>query len=103
MVGGTLTTHGPAAPLVKFPGVIIAISNRAPTGTNDGSIVDHVGFVARDGLELLRKLQAASVTVTMDTRSHSGSFYTPEGLKVEIRERILRSRPRSLSTTYSFS
>ena len=86
MVGGTLTTHGPAAPLVIFPGVIIAVSSRAPTGTNDGSIVDHVGFVARNGLELLSKLQAANVTVTMDTNSRGGSFYSPEGLKVEIRE-----------------
>ena len=86
MVGGTLTTHGPAAPIVKFPGVLIAVSNRAPTGTNDGSIVDHVGFVARNGLELLRKLQVANVKVTMDMISHGGSFYSPEGLKVEIRE-----------------
>ena len=48
--------------------------------------MDHVGFVARNGLELLRNLQTAGVTVTMDTISHGGSFYSPEGLRVEIRE-----------------
>ena len=96
MLGGTVAKHGVAAPLVKFPGVLIAFAKRTPSGGSEGSIVDHVGFVARNGLELLKKLEAANVKVTVDTKSHGGYFYSPEGVKVEVTEQP------SLSTAIAF-
>lgn len=93
MFGGVATKHGVATPLVKFPGVLIAFAKRTPTGGTEGSIVDHVGFAARNGLDLLKKLQAANLKVTMDTKSHGGYFYSPEGVKVVITEKSSLSTP----------
>src|SRR5689334_20235826 len=47
-LGGTAVKVGPLE-AVKFPGVLIILRQAEPAGGSAGTIVDHVGFLVKDG------------------------------------------------------
>lgn len=74
--------------LIKFQGTFLILRAAKPTGDSAASIVNHIGFLTRNGAENIarwRTLTGAKVEV--NAAGTGGFFTTPDGLRVEIPER----------------
>lgn len=80
---GTLTA-------VKLPNMLIAFRQAEPTGSSEGTVMDHFGFKVRDIAAVLQGWRAAGYQVTREFTGAEGfpnAYLTgPDGLKIEVQE-----------------
>lgn len=91
-LGGTPTKVGPFE-AAKFPGVVIILRQAEPTGGSAGSIVDHVGFLVKDGPASVATFRALGTRMELNASGRGGFFYTPDGLRLEMPERPTQATP----------
>src|SRR5215470_1591366 len=60
--GGEFVEKGPLA-AVKWPNMLVALTQRAPTGPSQGTPMDHFGFKVRSMPDTLTALRAAGYQV----------------------------------------
>ena len=89
MFGGVWVQKGPLM-TVKFPNMLIAFQQRAPSGPSQGTVMDHFGFKVRSMPEMLAAVRAAGYTVQSEFTGAEGFpnayFLGPDGLRVEMQE-----------------
>jgi len=85
-LGGTPTKVGQNEG-IKFPGVLILLRQGEPSGGSAGSIVDHVGFLVKDGPASVATFRTLGTKMELNASGRGGFFYTPEGLRLEMPER----------------
>ena len=61
-LGGEIVTLGPLT-MFKFPGVLIATTEQAPTGGTKGTTVNHLGFSVPSVRAMLDKVDAAGFSI----------------------------------------
>lgn len=87
--GGVLVSKGPLN-AVKFPNMLIAFAQRAPTGPSQGTGVDHFGFRVRSMPDMLRRMRAAGFEVQREftgAEGHPNAYVLgPDGLRFELQE-----------------
>ncbi|MDH4062754.1 MAG: VOC family protein [Acidobacteriota bacterium] len=87
--GGVFVQKGPLM-VVKFPNMLIALAQKAPTGPSQGTVMDHFGFRVRSMPEMLTALRAAGYTVQREFTGAEGfpNAYVlgPDGLRIEMQE-----------------
>jgi len=87
-IGGTPTKLAPCCPdIIKYPGVLILLRKADPTGGMEGSTVNHIGFLVKDGATLMAKFKAEGLREESNGSVHGGYVFTPDGIKIEILER----------------
>jgi catechol 2,3-dioxygenase-like lactoylglutathione lyase family enzyme len=83
VVKGSLTT-------VKVPGMLIALSERAPTAGSESTVMDHFGFKVRDIDEVLAGWRAAGYEVQREFTGVEGVrnayLLAPDRVRVEVQE-----------------
>jgi catechol 2,3-dioxygenase-like lactoylglutathione lyase family enzyme len=90
-MGGTVVKPGDFT-IVKFPGVLVYLNQRAgaapATGGTVGTVVNHVGFIVPNTQEAVAKWKAAGVPVAPGApgRMDQAFVTTPDGLRIEILE-----------------
>ena len=78
--------------VMKFPGVLVFLTQGEPSGGSSGSRVNHVGFWVPDGPGFVAKLKSAGVKTDPDAGvkkpglKNVGNIYSPDDLKIEILE-----------------
>lgn len=84
-LGGTPVKNG-SLDLIEFPGVFIMLRQGEPTGGSVGSVVNHVGFLAKNSSESAAKWQAAGLKP--EAGNQPGQYYlmTTDGMRIEILE-----------------
>jgi catechol 2,3-dioxygenase-like lactoylglutathione lyase family enzyme len=84
-LGGTPVKNG-TLELIEFPGVFVMLRQGEPTGGTVGSVVNHIGFNARNSAESVVKWQAAGIKP--EPGNQPGQFYitTSDGVRIEILE-----------------
>jgi catechol 2,3-dioxygenase-like lactoylglutathione lyase family enzyme len=72
--------------LIELPGVYIMLRKGEPTAGSVGSVVNHVGFNARNSAEMAAKWEAAGMQ--LEKGAAAGQYYinTADGLRIEILE-----------------
>jgi catechol 2,3-dioxygenase-like lactoylglutathione lyase family enzyme len=87
--GGTFVQKGPLM-TVKFPNMLVALTQRAPTGPSQGTVMDHFGFKVRSMPDMLAALRAAGYQVQSEFTGVEGfpNAYVlgPDGLRLEMQE-----------------
>jgi catechol 2,3-dioxygenase-like lactoylglutathione lyase family enzyme len=84
---GATTVELGRANVLKFPGTLIFLNKKDPTGGTEGSSVNHIGFLVRDLDKELAKWKANSVKIVMENLPNRQLFLmSPEGVKIEIYE-----------------
>ena len=87
--GGVFVQKGPLM-TVKFPNMLIALANKAPTGPSQGTAMDHFGFKVRSLPDMLTELRAAGYAVQSEFTGTEGfpNAYVlgPDGLRIELQE-----------------
>ena len=78
---------------VKFPGVVFLLRQGEPTGGSAGSIVDHLGFLVKDGPASIERFKALGTKMELNASGRGGFFYTPDGLRLEMPERPALTTP----------
>jgi catechol 2,3-dioxygenase-like lactoylglutathione lyase family enzyme len=79
-LGGTVVGDS-AVTMVRFPNVIVLLSEGEPSGGTDGSVVNHVAF----RVESIAALEAQGFEMPESDRFPGiASVYTPEGERIEI-------------------
>jgi catechol 2,3-dioxygenase-like lactoylglutathione lyase family enzyme len=78
---------------VKFPGVVFLLRQGEPTGGSAGSIVDHLGFLVKDGPASVARFKALGTKMELNASGRGGFFYTPDGLRLEMPERPALATP----------
>jgi catechol 2,3-dioxygenase-like lactoylglutathione lyase family enzyme len=105
-IGGTAIKSGPFEG-VKYPGVIFLFTKADPSGGTEGSTVNHIGFLVKDGTALVARMQAEGVKVVSNGRDpqgriYGGYIYSPDGLKIEIIERAALAVPVQFDQVHLF-
>ena len=73
--------------VLKFPGTLVFLNKKDPTGGTEGSTVNHIGFLVRDLDKDLARWKANSVKVVMENLPNRQVFLmSPDGVKIEIYE-----------------
>jgi len=73
--------------VLKFPGTLIFLNKKDPSGGTEGSTVNHIGFLVRDLDKDLARWKANSVKVVMENLPNRQVFLmSPDGVKIEIYE-----------------
>jgi len=87
--GGEFVEKGPLA-AVKWPNMLVALTQRAPTGPSQGTPMDHFGFKVRSMPDTLTALRAAGYQVQREFTGVEGfpNAYVlgPDGLRLEMQE-----------------
>ena len=85
--GGVLVQKGPLT-AVRLPGMLVALSQREPTGGSQGSVMDHFGFKVRNLAAFLKKWRAAGHPVTSEFTGAEGFanayVMAPDDVRVEL-------------------
>ena len=88
---GILVEDGPIA-AVRFPGMLLMLTEQAPTGSSEGSVMDHFGFKVRNISEVLAEWRAAGLEVQSEFTGAEGFdnayLIAPDGVKVELQEDV---------------
>jgi catechol 2,3-dioxygenase-like lactoylglutathione lyase family enzyme len=86
---GVVVVKGPLT-VVKVPNMLIALTQRAPTGPSSGSAMDHFGFKVRSVAEIVAAWRAAGLEVLREFTGSEGfpnaNLLAPDGITVEIQE-----------------
>lgn len=96
-LGGVAIKSGPFEG-IKYPGAIFLLTKAEPTAGMEGSTVNHIGFLVKDGTALVDKMQAEGVKVVSNGRDpqgriYGGYVYSPDGVKIEIIQRATLDVP----------
>jgi catechol 2,3-dioxygenase-like lactoylglutathione lyase family enzyme len=87
--GGVFVQKGPLM-TVKFPNMLIALTQRAPAGPSQGTVMDHFGFKVKSMPDMLAAVRAAGYTVQSEFTGAEGFpnayFLGPDGVRVEMQE-----------------
>ena len=84
---GATTVELGRANVLKFPGTLIFLNKKDPSGGTEGSTVNHIGFLVRDLDKEIAKWKANSVKIVMENLPNRQLFLmSPEGVKIEIYE-----------------
>ena len=78
---------------IKFPGVLILLRQAEPSRGTAGSIVDHIGFLVKDGPASVATFRALGTKMELNASGRGGFFYTPDGLRLEMPERPAQAAP----------
>ena len=105
-LGGTAIKSGPFEG-VKYPGAIFLFTKADPSGGTEGSTVNHIGFLVKDGTALVAKMQGQGVKVAgngtdSQGRIYGGYIYSPDGVKIEIIERPTLAVPIQFDQVHFF-
>ena len=75
---------------VKFPGMLLVLSEREPAGDSEGSVMDHFGFKVPNLAEVLAAWRAAGLEVQSEFTGAEGFpnayLLTPDGVKFELQQ-----------------
>lgn len=86
---GVVVEKGPLT-TVKIPGMLVVLTERAPTGDSDGSVMDHFGFKVPDIAQALAAWRAAGFEVRSEFTGAEGFdnayLIAPDGVKIELQE-----------------
>ncbi|MEI9814724.1 MAG: VOC family protein [Acidobacteriota bacterium] len=86
VLGGTKATSG-TLNMVKFPGMFIAVGQRAePGGGNDGSAIGHIGFYVKSFADVKAKATAAGLGFRELTPNIQAFVTFPGDIVVEVQE-----------------
>jgi catechol 2,3-dioxygenase-like lactoylglutathione lyase family enzyme len=87
--GGVVVQKGPLS-AVKLPNMLIVLTQRAPTGPSQGTVMDHFGFKVRNLDEILASWRAAGLEVQSEFTGAEGMrnayLLAPDGVRVELQE-----------------
>jgi len=87
--GGVVVTKGPLT-TIKFPGMLIALTQKEPTGGSMGTVMDHFGFKVQNLAEILAKWRAAGLPVTQEFTGAEGFpnayLMGPDNVRIELQE-----------------
>lgn len=105
-LGGTAIKSGPFEG-VKYPGATFLFTKADPSAGMEGSTVNHIGFLVKDGVALVAKMKAEGVKVVGNGsdpqgRVYGGYIYSPDGVKIEIIQRTTLDVPLRLDQIHFF-
>src|SRR5438309_1438684 len=105
-LGGTAIKSGPFEG-VKYPGAIFLFTKADPSAGMEGSTVNHIGFLVKDGVALVAKMKAEGAKVVSNGtdpqgRVYGGYIYSPDGVKVEIIQRTTLDVPIQFDQVHFF-
>lgn len=87
--GGVVVTRGPLTG-IKYPGMLILLTQREPTGPSAGTVMDHFGFKVQSVAEILTKWRAAGLEVQQEFTGAEGFpnayIVGPDGVRIELQE-----------------
>ena len=87
--GGVVVQKGPLT-AVRLPGMLIALTQRDPTGGSQGTVMDHFGFKVRNLEAVLATWRAAGLPVTSEFTGAEGFpnayVMAPDDVRVELQE-----------------
>ena len=87
--GGVVVQKGPLT-AIRLPNLLIALTEREPTGPMQGSVLDHFGFKVRNTDEFVAKWRAAGMEVGPEFTGAEGMpnayVMVPDGVWVELQE-----------------
>jgi catechol 2,3-dioxygenase-like lactoylglutathione lyase family enzyme len=87
--GGTVVQKGPLT-AIKLPGMLIALTQRAPSGPSEGTSMDHFGFKVRDIQEIIKAWKAAGLPVQSEFTGSEGFpnayLMAPDDVRIELQE-----------------
>jgi len=87
--GGEFVQKGPLA-AVKWPNMLVAFAQKAPTGPSQGTVTDHFGFRVRSMPDMLTALRTAGYQIQREFTGAEGfpNAYVlgPDGLRLEMQE-----------------
>jgi catechol 2,3-dioxygenase-like lactoylglutathione lyase family enzyme len=87
--GGELVQRGSLSG-IKYPGMIILLSGRAPTGGSMSTVMDHLGFKVRNLAPMLERWRAAGYEVQSEFTGAEGFpnayLMGPDSVRIELQE-----------------
>lgn len=87
--GGVVVQKGPLT-AIRLPGMLVALTQRAPTGGSMGTVMDHFGFKVRNLAEFLAGWRKAGYPVTQEFTGAEGfpNAYVmgPDETRIEVQE-----------------
>ena len=87
--GGVVVQKGPLT-AIKLPNMLIALTQREPTGPSQGTVMDHFGFKVRNITEIKDGWRAAGYEVQSEFTGAEGFpnayLLGPDGLRIELQE-----------------
>ena len=87
--GGVVVQKG-ALTAVRLPGMLVALTERKPTGGSQGTVMDHFGFKVRNLATFLAKWRAADLPVISEFTGAEGLpnayVMVPDDVRVELQE-----------------
>lgn len=86
VLGAKVLRAGPLE-IYQLPGVHILLARGTPSGGNDGTVIDHLGFKVQDLDAIKAKLTAAGATVlTENSQARQMFVLLPDAIKIEFSE-----------------
>ncbi|MDP6686606.1 MAG: VOC family protein [Acidobacteriota bacterium] len=87
--GGVVVQKGPLT-TVRLPGTLIVLSKRVPSGDQEGSVLDHLGFKVPNLKEFLEGWRAAGYEVMREFTgvedAPNAYLLAPDQVKIELQE-----------------
>jgi catechol 2,3-dioxygenase-like lactoylglutathione lyase family enzyme len=87
--GGTVVQKGPLT-AVRLPNMLVALRQAEPTGTAEGTALDHIGFKVRSRAAFLKRWRAAGYAVEREFTGSEGFpnayIVAPDNLRIELQE-----------------
>jgi catechol 2,3-dioxygenase-like lactoylglutathione lyase family enzyme len=87
--GGEVVQRG-SLTAIKWPSMLVLLTNRAPTGGSQGTVMDHLGFKVRDVAAVLAKWRAAGYEVQQEFTGAEGFpnayLMGPDSVRIELQE-----------------
>lgn len=87
--GGVVVEKGPLT-TVRFPNMLVVLTEQAPSGPSQGTVMDHFGFKVKDLAAHLAKWRAAGYEVQSEFTGAEGFpnayIVAPDGVRVELQE-----------------
>jgi catechol 2,3-dioxygenase-like lactoylglutathione lyase family enzyme len=101
-LGGTAARIG-TLDVIRYPGALFILRKADPAGGMEGSSVNHIGFVVKDGTSLMARLKAQGLKIASNGTDWRGGYvYSPDGVKIEIIDRPTLSVPLQFEQVHFF-
>jgi len=94
--GGTYVRKAGNNEIFKLPGTVIVLTPMEPSGGNDGSVVNHVGFLVPSVQQAMAKWKAAGLKTEAGARPQQGFVFTPDDFRFEILEEASMTTPLAM-------
>jgi catechol 2,3-dioxygenase-like lactoylglutathione lyase family enzyme len=86
---GVVVERGPLT-TVKLPNMLIVLTQQAPSGPSQGTVMDHFGFKVRNTAEVVAAWRGAGLEVQSEFTGAEGFpnayLLAPDGVRVELQE-----------------